>query len=126
MPILKVRGLPQRDPERIRTALSDTCIAIAKVANCQPQSVWATWEELKPGMYVEGSDSADLQPLNTHPPIAELLCFEGRSPEQISSLLTIAAETLSRGLGIPNHIFMTYQEAKSGRVLDGTGIIRSK
>ena len=125
MPILRVRGLPQRHPELIQAALSKTCHAIAEVAGCKPQHVWATWEELKPGMYVEGSDAAEVQPAETHPPIAELLSFEGRSSEQIAALLVVAAETLSVGLGIPNHIFMTYQEAKSGRVIDGNGIVRS-
>ena len=126
MPILRVRSLPQKNPKLIQTALIATCEAIAKAYDCKPDQVWATWEEIKPGMYVEGANPADVQPDSTHPPIAEMICFEGRSPGQIEELLTIAASALSRGLGIPDNIFMTYREAKSGQVIAGDGIIRKK
>lgn len=124
MPILHVRALPQKSSEKIQMALSDACVAIAKVYGCKPEQVWGTWEEIKPGMYVEGRNAVEAQPESSHPPIAELLCFEGRTAEQIEELLTTAAHTLSGGLGIPNNIFMTYREAKSGQVIAGNGIVR--
>ena len=124
MPVLHVRALPQRSPEKIQTALKATCVSIAEVYGCKPEQVWATWEEIKPGMYVEGTNPATTQQNSTHPPIAELICFEGRTLEQIEKLLEIAARTLSHSLGIPDNIFITYREAKSGQVIAGNGIIR--
>jgi hypothetical protein len=124
MPILHVRALPQKDQKLIQRALSDTCEAVAKVYGCNPIQVWTTWEEIKPGMYLEGTNLADVQPDSTHPPIVEMICFEGRSPEQIEVLLTTAASALSRGLRIPNNIFISYREAKSGQVIAGDGTIR--
>ena len=126
MPVLQIHALPQKNPERIPKALKDTCAAIAEAYECPIEHVWATWVEIKPGLYVEGRNSADIQPDATHPPIAQLICFEGKSPQQVEKVLLVAAKTLSDGLGISNNIFMTYVEAKSGHVVAGDGLIRNK
>lgn len=124
MPVLRIKALPQKDPLRVRDAMSATCLAIAEVYGCAPRQVWATWETIEPGFYVEGDIAADLQPPDSHPPIATLTCFEGRSAGDIEHLLTIAARTLSEALGMPGNIFMEYHEAESGRVIAGDGILR--
>ena len=126
MPILNIKALPQKDNSRVELALKKTCLVIADCYGCKPEHVWATWEELKPGFYVEGNSSVEVQPKNTHPPIATLTCFEGKSPEKIEELLLIASKTLSKELGIEGNIFMTYHEAKSGEVVAGDGIVRKK
>jgi phenylpyruvate tautomerase PptA (4-oxalocrotonate tautomerase family) len=126
MPILHVRALPQPHPEKIQGALKATCAAIAKVYGCKPQQVWATWEEIRPGLYLEGEVHAAVQPQETHPPIATLTCFEGRTADEVAKLLSTGAKTLSEALGIPGNIFMTYHEAASGRVIAGDGIVGTK
>ena len=126
MPILHVRALPQKDSSKIAPALKKTTVAISEVYGCSPQHVWATWEKMKPGFYVEGENEASEQPNDTHPPICELICFEGRSADEVEKLLEVAASTLSKELGIKNNIFMTYKEAKSGQVISGNGIVRKK
>ena len=124
MPILNVKALPQNNPERVQRALKKTCLAIAEVYGCKPEQVWATWEEINPGMYVEGENAANEQPEATHPPIGQLICFEGKSSEEIEKVLLAASATLSKELGLGNNIFMTYQEAKSGQVVAGNGVVR--
>ena len=124
MPILHIKALPQKDPDKISNALKKTNIAISEAYGCDPKHVWSTWEEIKPNRYVEGDQEKDQQPQDTHPPICELICFEGKSQEVIENVLTTAANTLSTELNIPNNIFMTYREAKSGQVIAGNGIVR--
>src|SRR3712207_2001193 len=124
MPILSIKALPQRDHERVQAALKRTCTAIAESYGCKPEQVWATWETLEPGCYLEGDRPAYSQPETTHPPIARLTCFEGKSPEVIERVLKAAAQTLSQELGIPKNIFITYDEVLSGRVIAGDGIVR--
>ena len=124
MPILHVKALPQKDPSLISKALKKTCLKIANFYKCEPNQVWATWEEIRPGHYFEGETEALVQPENTHPPIAQLTCFEGSSAEQIEELLKIASLSLSESLDIGDNIFMTYHEAKSGEVVAGNGIVR--
>jgi hypothetical protein len=124
MPVLHVRALPQPHPEKIQSALKKTCIALAEVYGCKPSQVWATWEEIRPGFYVEGDADALVQPGSSHPPICDLICFEGRSDEIIEKVLVAASKTLTAELGIPDNIFMTYREALSGRVIAGNGVIR--
>ncbi len=94
------------------------------VYGCKPEQVWATWEEIKPGFFVEGANSVDQQPATTHPPVGELICFEGKSADVLEKVLIAAGTVLSRELGIPGNIFITYREAKSGQVIAGNGIIR--
>jgi phenylpyruvate tautomerase PptA (4-oxalocrotonate tautomerase family) len=124
MPVLNIKALPQENPELIQAALKKTSQAIAQAYGCKPEHVWVTWEELKSGFYVEGTNAADMQPAKSHPPIAQLFCFEGKSIEAIEQVLLAAAQTLSAALGIPNNIFITYHECKSGEVIAGNGIIR--
>ncbi len=126
MPILSIKALPQNDSDKIQVALKKTCIAISEVYGCKPEQVWATWNEIQPGMYVEGENHADIQPEQTHPPIVQLICFEGKSHDEIEKLLMVASSTLSEALGIGDNIFMTYHEAKSGRVMAGNGVVRKK
>ena len=126
MPILSVKALPQKDTRKIQAALRKTCVAISEVYGCKPEQVWATWEDIKPGMYIEGNNHADVQPELTHPPIARLTCFEGKSSQEIEKVLSVASTTLSNSLGLGNNIFMTYDEAKSGQVVAGNGIVRKK
>lgn len=124
MPVLQIRALPQKLPGRIPTALQETCVAIAAAYGCRPEQVWATWEEIPRGFYVEGSHSAEIQPEGTHPPIAQLICFEGKSADEIEKVLLVGAKTLSAGLGIPGNVFMTYVEATSGKVVAGDAVVR--
>lgn len=124
MPILHVRALPQKDKTKITPALKKTVQAISEAYKCSLEQVWATWTEIEARHYVEGLTESKDQPSSTHPPICELLCFEGKSPEEIEKVLSVAAKTLSAELGIPNNIFMTYREAKSGQVIAGDGIVR--
>ena len=124
MPILHIRALPQPEPSKIEPALKKTCLVIAEAYGCHPEQVWATWEEIKPGFYTEGETSKEIQPRNTHPPLGQLLCFEGKDSDTIETILSKAATTLSSALGIKNNIFLTYQEIKSGQVIAGNGVLR--
>jgi hypothetical protein len=123
MPVLHVRALPQKDPDRVGRALEAACVAIAQAYGCRPEHVWATWEEIRPGRYVEGGSAARTQPDDTHPPIAQLICLEGKSAEEIERVLVAGARALAEALGIPGNVFMTYVEAASGTVVAGDGAV---
>jgi phenylpyruvate tautomerase PptA (4-oxalocrotonate tautomerase family) len=124
MPILHVRSLPQKDPSQAKRALKVSALAIAEAYGCGPEQVWVTWQELDAGHYVEGENGVDVQPVSTHPPICELIVFEGKSPEVLEKVLLAAASSLSGALGIPGNIFIHLIEARSGRVIAGDGIVR--
>jgi hypothetical protein len=124
MPVLTIMALPQADPSRIEPALKAAAAAIAGAYGCAPEEVWAIWQEIPPGCYLEGDRAAGEQPKTTHPPVGRLLCFEGRDAETIAATLTAAAGSLSSALGIPGNIFIEYAEARSGRVIAGDGVVR--
>lgn len=126
MPILEIKALPQESPKKVQLALKKTALAIAEAYGCEAQHVWITWEEIKPGFYLEGDSAALAQPLETHPPIARLTCFEGKSSEQIEKVLIAASKTLAGELELKDNMFISYHEAKSGQVIAGNGIVRKK
>ena len=54
MPVFEIRALKQKsgfDPVPVMKRL---CSRVAQVMKVDPSHVWATWEEIKPGWYVEG------------------------------------------------------------------------
>ena len=125
MPILEVKALPQKNPEKISNALKKTCKEIAEFYQCDLSKVWATWQELKPGFYIEGEEAPHEQPESTHPPLVTLTCFEGLSPEKIEYLLELTSKTLTKELSLGENMFILYKEAKSGEVVSGNGVVRS-
>src|SRR5687768_12430466 len=124
MPLLHIRALPQPRPELIPRALLATCFAIAETWDCSPQSVTVTWEEIRPGHYIEGGIAAQSQPAQTHPPLAELIAFEGATQEVIEVLLSETARVLGESLELGENVFITYRDAKSGQVIAGREIVR--
>jgi hypothetical protein len=66
----------------------------------------------------------ELQPRDTHPPLVQVIAFEGRDQELIGRVLTTVAETLVRELGLgEGNVFATYEEAQSGRIYSGGRIL---
>jgi hypothetical protein len=124
MPILTVRGLPQKLPLRIPQALGRACTSIAEAYGCKPNQVWGTWQEITPGWYVEGDNAATVQPAVGFPPIAELACPAGKPPEVIEKCLLAAAKALAEGLGLGDNVFVAYRELKAGEIIAGDSAIR--
>lgn len=125
MPIINISALPQKENVDISAALKETFLRVAEVFSLEPHQVWANYQEIKPGHYVEGNTEAHIQPVGTHPPIVELIAFEGRDNNIIEKALITVAETLTKSLEIPENIFLTYKEASSGKVYTG-GSLRYK
>lgn len=124
MPILHIKALPQKDSSIIPNVLKKVSLAISEVYGCAPEHVSITWQQLDSNHYVVGDSLLSLQPLHTHPPICELICFEGKTPDQIEDVLKVASATLGHELKIPNNIFITYREASSGKVISGNTIVK--
>jgi hypothetical protein len=117
MPVIEIRALPQKPGVDRAAAMSRACEALASAAGVRPRAVWATWTELDPALYVEFDARAAVQPDTTHPPIVEIVAFEGRSAETIEAMIVAVATTLASGLQIPQeNLFITYREAARGRL----------
>jgi phenylpyruvate tautomerase PptA (4-oxalocrotonate tautomerase family) len=125
MPVVQIRALPQPGSVDVPVALSYVTTELAALLGEEPQGTWATWETIEPGRYAEGSDSPTTQPRHTHPPLVTVTAFEGRSAELVEQMLTCVAETLARALDLgEGNIFVTYDEAWSGRVYTGGRVLR--
>ncbi|MBI3558392.1 MAG: hypothetical protein HY074_19155, partial [Deltaproteobacteria bacterium] len=100
----------------VSEVLRKVCCELARVIQKPPHAVWGTWQKLEAGCYCEGDSPNDMQPAGTHPPIVNLIAFEGASAERIEAVLTCVAEVLVRELQIDSgNVFITYNEARAGR-----------
>ncbi len=123
MPVIQIEALPQAAGVDVRAVMGDVCNRVAACMGADPGQVWATWRTLE--AYTEGDTPAESQPGSTHPPVARLIAFEGRSDEQVRSALEAAAGALSEGLRLePGNAFVLFDEARAGRVYTG-GSVRS-
>lgn len=125
MPILEIKALPQKPDIDVTACLKAICCAVADAVSIPRNHIWGTWESIKPGHYVEGDKSADVQMRSTHPPLVNVIAFEGRSQEDIETMIFATAKAVAQALAIaPENVFLTYTEVKSGKVFTG-GKIRS-
>ena len=100
------------------------CAAVADAAEIAPHHVWATWHEIAESRYIEGDRSARVQPSATHPPIVRLISFEGKSDATIEKMLNAAALALVSALRLDDgNVFITYDEASSGRIHTGGRVL---
>jgi hypothetical protein len=120
MPIFEIKALPQKmgiDPQVVMKKL---CLEIATVMKIPEHQVWATWDPILPGHYVEGGVSADVQPNSTHPPIINLIAFEGRPDSLMEKVIIRAAEVLSAELKLEKgNVYIQFTETRSGRTYVG-------
>ena len=124
MPVIEIKALAQRVPIDVAQVMSGLCIDVAKVYGCSPGQVWATWTWIEPGHYVEGDQKAMVQPEDTHPPIVNITAFEGKSETEIKTVLKCISDSLSGGLNLDGNLFITYTEARSGRVFAGGSVLK--
>jgi phenylpyruvate tautomerase PptA (4-oxalocrotonate tautomerase family) len=124
VPVVRISALPQRGghlPERALTAVTH---ALAELLGEEPSGSWATWHEIPPGRYAEGGDAPAFQPAATHPPLVELVAFEGRAPELVQRMLETVAEVLARELELEaGNVFVRYVEVSGGRLFTGGSVV---
>ncbi len=120
MPVIQIKSLPQDNGIDTRVILKKICCRVADDLKVPKHQVWGTWEILASGNYVEGDSAPPLQPKATHPPIVNVIAFEGRSQNQINGMLRVIADELCQELKMNSgNAFITFTEAHSGRVYTG-------
>ena len=121
MPIVEIRALPQEPPVDVAAVLGRVCLDLAKLLECEPRHVWATWETLPAGSFVEADAPQRAQPRDTHPPMVRILAMEGRSPEMIARMLECVSQSLAAMLPAidADNVFARYEELRKGRVAWG-------
>ena len=120
MPIVEIRALPQATPVDVAAVLARVCRDLAAALGCPPRHVWATWENLAPGSFVEANVTATVQPRDSHAPMVRILAMEGRSPEVIQKMLETVCASLAGSLEIDtDNVFARYEELRAGHVAWG-------
>ena len=125
MPVIQINALPQHEKVNVTAVLAALTTEVARIMDLPARQVWATWQWIEPKFYVEGDVPAVVQPTDTHPPLVNIIAYQGRSPEMIKQVLESIADTLCTQLGTePGNAFITYTEATSGRVYTGGSVIQ--
>jgi hypothetical protein len=124
VPVVRIAALPQPPGVEVERVLAAVTAAVAAVLEEDPRGTWATWSELPPGRYAEADDAPALQPRSTHPPLVELVAFEGRPPALVARMLEAVADALARELRLePGNVFVRYVEATGGRLYTGGRVV---
>jgi hypothetical protein len=120
VPIVEIRALPQAPLVDVPAVLARVCQDLAAAIGCPPRHIWATWESLAPGSFVEASATAAVQPRDTHAPMVRILAMEGRSAEMIRKMLETVCASLAAALEIDaDNVFACYEELRAGHVAWG-------
>jgi phenylpyruvate tautomerase PptA (4-oxalocrotonate tautomerase family) len=123
MPVIDISALPQREGVDAAAASAALTEAVAAVLGDEPRGTWVVWRTIEPGLYVEGDDAPPVQPAATHPPLVEVIAYEGRPPELVERLLVTVADTLARELRLEHgNVFVRWVEATAGRLYTGGGV----
>jgi hypothetical protein len=123
MPVIQVTALPQRPGTDVSKVLTTLCREVAAALGEEERGVWATWQQLEAGAYAEAGDARSQQPAATHPPIARVIAFRGRSPDVVERMLETVAAVLVRELSLEDgNAFVLYEEALRGRLYTGGAI----
>lgn len=101
MPIVEIRALSPRDPERVPAMLREAAVEGAKAFGIPEFSVWATFEEIRSGWMTEGGKTEEHPGEGTHPPLVLVRAIRGRTPEMKHAFLTAVCAAIGRGLDIP-------------------------
>lgn len=126
MPIFEIKALPQKQGVNQHAVMKKLCQEIAALMKLPEHQVWATWQPIAPGNYVEGGKGAEVQPESTHPPIVNLIAFEGRPESLMEQVIIRAADILSSELKLERgNVYLQFSETKSGRTYTG-GELRRK
>lgn len=120
MPVIEVSALPQREGVDAATAAAAVSEAVAKLLGEEPRGTWVVWRTIEPGTYAEGDQAPAVQPAATHPPLVQVVAYEGRPPELVERILVAVAETIARELRLEHgNVFVRWVEATAGRLYTG-------
>ena len=127
MPIIQIKALPQKSGLDINKILKTLTAEVSKATKIPLNNLWATWETLTSQLYIEGETSSSLQPFNSHPPLVNVISFEGKSIDIQEAIMTTVGRVLTRELQIDQgNCFIVYDEVKAGKVFVGGEILRGK
>lgn len=118
MPFIRIKSPPVEPNLEMGAVLETLCASFSSRSGIDVKHITAIWEELKPDCYVSAGSIAKEGISATHPILVELFApdlFEAQVPELLNSL----ADCLASQMRISReHIFIAYQPARSGWILD--------
>jgi len=124
MPVISIKSLPLENDVNIPEILKKLNTETAKAIGYETRHIWSYWEFLAPHHYSVGENTSDKTTNEGYSPIVNVISFEGKPKEHIENMLKTIARVLSSELKIDiGNIFITYTEASSGRVFDGSNIV---
>ena len=124
MPMVMIQSLPLGDGINMPVTLRSLCEHVAAAGHVELAHVSANWRYLTIGGHAVGGVSADLQPRDSHPVMAELMTPDFYPDARIEAMLTTIAEQISAHAGVTlTNVFVTHRAVHSGRVFDNGRIV---
>lgn len=122
--MIEVTALPQADAVDTSAAAAAVARAAAAELGEDPRGTWIVWQTIEAGAYAEGADAPAVQPAATHPPLVEVIAYEGRPADLIERILVAVADTLTGQLRLDaGNVFVRWVEATPGRLYTGGRVV---
>jgi phenylpyruvate tautomerase PptA (4-oxalocrotonate tautomerase family) len=124
VPVIEVTALPQADGIDVSAVAASVTRVVAAVVDEEPRGTWVVWRTLGAGEYSEGGEAPAAQPSSTHPPLVEVVGYEGRPPELVEQVLVAVADTLADELRLDRgNVFVRWVDATAGRLYTGGYVV---
>lgn len=111
MPFLHIRSLPFPEPRDTRELIEGIRQDVARLAGIVPEQISVTWTFLSHDHPAVAGLAMALQPLVTHPVLAELRVTDGTEPTpHAEALLKATTAGIAQRSGVPEeHVFVAYR-----------------
>ena len=120
VPVIEVTALPQADGVDVSATAAAVTRTVAGALGEEPRGTCVVWRTVDARGYSEGGDAPAVQPAATHPPLVEVIAYEGRPADLIGRILVAVADTLAGELRLDaGNVFVRWIEAAPGRLYTG-------
>lgn len=119
MPLIRVKSLQFDHDVDVSQVVCYLSQVVSDATHIEPQHIMITWEYLPGGHYSHGGKVTQVQPMNSHPLLVDLIAPNFNTEDQIMAMLELIANTIAEQLPIEkNNIFINYTPAYSDGVYD--------
>jgi phenylpyruvate tautomerase PptA (4-oxalocrotonate tautomerase family) len=124
MPLIRIKSLPFEGDVDISLVVCNLSQAVADATGIENHHIMVSWEYLSKGHYSHAGKVAEVQGINTHPLLVDLIAPNFNTEQQIMAMLELIANTISEHVPIAkNNIFINYTPAYSDGVYDEGHIV---
>lgn len=123
MPTIRIQALQNQD-QNISELLTACTQAAAEALDIPQDWIWAVFQPVLVGDYVEGGMVWSSDDINKAPVLISITALEGRSAELKAAMLSAVSHSTAEQLRVPiNNVFAEYRDIPKGHAFSAGSIV---